>query len=86
MASPLPMACGHLHAADERRKNLDLEAAYISLIHILLSNTGHKKETCHSHAEMHEMEVGKWGCGWKISLDGLSSYCSLLEGRVDLGG
>lgn len=33
------------------------------------------------------MKVGIWGYAWKVSLDGLSSYCFLLwPGEVDLGG
>lgn len=43
VAPPSPMACGHLNAAGERRRNLGLEATCIPFIYSLLSKTGHKK-------------------------------------------
>lgn len=43
VALPSLTAFGHLHTADERTKNLALEAISLSPIHILWSNVSHKK-------------------------------------------
>lgn len=43
VALPSLTAFGHLHTADERTKNVALEATSLSSIHILWSNVSHKK-------------------------------------------
>lgn len=76
------MACGHLHAADERTKNLGLEATGILSIHVLLSKIGFKRNWSHSHAYRHGMEAGLGGvagsCPWKLSLEDVPEWAFQL--------